>query len=113
MHTNITIENITEKYVPLHISYKGNNTILYVARINNSIIVNINSLKIPGYGIARWSRTKSVSDQIGYFNKTYNHIQAIYTDKSKRCWIIHDLIENYFTPVFFKMGHQKLYLIYS
>ena len=49
MHTNITIENITEKYVPLHISYKGNNTILYVARINNSIIVNINSLKIPGY----------------------------------------------------------------
>ena len=107
MNLNNLIDNILQNYTPLHVTYNNKTTILYVAKINNMIYINTNSVALPGYGINRWNRTKSVSDLIKELDIKYEPLKSVCSLKNKGTWIHYDLCENYFN--WFGLNYKKLY----
>ena len=89
-------ENI---YKPIQIVYNSRKTFLYVAKINDEMYINVNSISEKSYPMDRWKRGAEIKNKILEYNfklKDKNML-SIYSHKNKGTWILFDFFcKNYF-----------------
>ena len=89
-------ENI---YKPIQIVYNNRKTFLYVAKINDEMYINVNSISEKSYPMDRWKRGAEIKNKILEYNfklKDKNML-SIYSHKNKGTWILFDFFcKNYF-----------------
>ena len=89
-------ENI---YKPIQIVYNDRKTFLYIAKINDELYLNINSISEKSYPMDRWKRGSEVQRKIVEYNFKLKDKQmlSIYSHKNKGTWILFDFFcKNYF-----------------
>ena len=89
-------ENI---YKPIQIVYNNRKTFLFVAKINDEMYINVNSISEKSYPMDRWKRGAEIKNKILEYNfklKDKNML-SIYSHKNKGTWILFDFFcKNYF-----------------
>jgi len=106
-------ENI---YKPIQIVYNNRNTFLYIAKINDELYINVNSISEKSYPMDRWKRGSEIKNKILEYNFKLKDKQmlSIYSHKNKGTWILFDFFcKNYFNwygSIYNKVNNNSCYL---
>jgi hypothetical protein len=106
-------ENI---YKPIQITYNDRNTFLYIAKINDELYINVNSISEKSYPMDRWKRGSEVKRKIVEYNFKLQDkkMLSIYSHKNKGTWILFDFFcKNYFNwygSIYNKVNNNSCYL---
>lgn len=111
-------ENI---YYPIQVTYRNRNTFLYVAKINDKLYINVNSISEKSYPMERWKRGSEITRKMSEYNTKFKNenkqIKCIYSYKNKGTWILFDFFcENYFNwygIVYEKVNRNTDYLSFG
>ena len=97
---NLIDINIFENiYKPIQVTYQERNTFLYVAKINDMLYININSISEKSYPMDRWKRTAEIKNKILEYNFKLRDkkMLSIYSHKNKGTWVLFEFFcKNYF-----------------
>jgi hypothetical protein len=114
---NLIDINIFENiYKPIKVAYQERNTFLYVAKINDVLYININSISEKSYAMDRWKRTAEIKNKILEYNFKLRDkkMLSVYSHKNKGTWIIFDFFcKNYFNwygSIYNKVNNNTCYL---
>ena len=106
-------ENI---YKPIQIVYNDRKTFLYIAKINDELYINVNSISEKSYPMDRWKRGSEIKNKILEYNFKLKDKQmlSIYSHKNKGTWILFDFFcKNYFNwygSIYNKVNNNSCYL---
>ena len=103
-------------YKPIQVNYQDRDTFLYVAKINDELYINVNSISEKSYPMDRWKRTAEIKNKILEYNFKMQDkkMLSIYSHKNKGTWIIFDFFcKNYFNwygSIYNKLNNNTCYL---
>jgi prophage antirepressor-like protein len=106
-------ENI---YQPIQVEYKDRKTFLYIAKINDELYINVNSISEKSYPMDRWKRGAEIKRKILEYNFKLQDkkMMSIYSHKNKGTWILFDFFckdyFNWYGTVYDKVNNSKDYL---
>ena len=106
-------ENI---YQPIQVEYKDRKTFLYIAKINDELYINVNSISEKSYPMDRWKRGAEIKRKIIEYNFKLQDKKmiSIYSHKNKGTWILFDFFckdyFNWYGTVYDKVNNSKDYL---
>uniref|UniRef100_A0A6C0E1E9 Bro-N domain-containing protein n=1 Tax=viral metagenome TaxID=1070528 RepID=A0A6C0E1E9_9ZZZZ len=114
---NLIDINIFENiYKPIQVTYQERNTFLYVAKINDMLYININSISEKSYPMDRWKRTAEIKNKILEYNFKLRDkkMLSIYSHKNKGTWVLFEFFcKNYFNwygSIYNKVNNNTCYL---